>query len=74
MIALKHQEGWSVMIRRADGSKFFACGSDGVITPVWPKNRRSYAKTFADNLRSHFDARVVPVTYAHPVEIPRGKK
>lgn len=72
MIALKHLEGWAVQITRADGSKFFAANSGGVVTPVWPRSQRKYAVQWRKQLQAHnYNARVVPVTYAHPVEIKK---
>jgi len=73
MIALKHLTGWAVQITRADGTKFFAANSGGVVTPTWPNSQRKYAVQWRDALRQvNFDARVVAVTYAHPVEIPKS--
>lgn len=75
MIALKHQTGWAVKIVRADGTSHFSLGGLGLATPTWSKSNRKHAKMWADELkRRGFDARVVPVTYAHPVEIPKAKK
>ena len=73
MIALKHRIGWAVQITRADGSRFFAANSGGTVTPTWPKNQRKYANRWRDQLRAcDLNARVVKVTYAHPVEIPKS--
>jgi hypothetical protein len=75
MICLPTLEGWAVQITRADGSWFFAAGKQGCLTPVWAVKSRKYAVEWATELKSHnFNARVVRVHYAHPVEIPPTKK
>jgi len=71
VIALKHLTGWAVQITRADGSRQLATGA-GVLALVWPKLRRADALDFARNNVPEKRTRVVKVTYAHPVEIPRA--
>lgn len=59
--------GWSVAIRRNDGSRFLASSGAGVLPPVWPRNQRPYAARWARDLRKHgFKARVVKVRYQQP--------
>lgn len=72
MIVLMPKTGWAVRITRADGSTFFSAPGQGVITPTFSKANRKYAVQWRDALRREkFNARVVRVHYAHPVEIPK---
>lgn len=61
------EQGWSVMIKCENGREFLCHGSEGILSPVWPKSRRSLAVEHKRMLRAHgFNARVVPVTFTRP--------
>lgn len=73
VIMLKPQIGWAVRVTRADGSFFWSDSGRGVATPTFAKADRKTAVRWRDALRAEkFNARVVRVHYAHPVEIPKA--
>jgi hypothetical protein len=75
VIFLKPVEGYAVKIWRADGTHFLASsGPFGVAVLVWPKNMRKNAVAFARDDVPELKTKVVRVHFAHPVEIPAGKR
>jgi len=73
VIALKHLTGWAVKVKRADGSSGLAVLGRGSLPNVFSEKKRKDAVKFRNELQMcQMDARVVPVTYAHPVEIPKS--
>lgn len=60
--------GWSVAIRRKDGSIYLSLPGEGIATKVWL--HRHSAVQYANNLREHkLDAIVVKVDYQEPTII-----
>lgn len=69
---LNTKTGWAVKVWRADGSHFFVPAWNGTAL-VWAKNDRKKATDYARHGVVAAKKRVVPVHYAHPVEIPKAK-
>ena len=74
------KKGWSVQIKRQDGTTFLCASQTGTVPPVWCSRNRKYAKEHKDTLVAHgFKARVVPVLYSDPevlcdfnrIEVPK---
>lgn len=58
------------MIRRKDGSEFFASTGVGISPAIWSLTGRKYATAQKRLLREHkLKARVVKVMYADPIII-----
>jgi hypothetical protein len=73
MIMLNTKTGWAVKIRMPDGSSFLVNGGITPLALVWPKTLRKEAVKIRDGWReAKYNARVVRVHYAHPVEIPKA--
>ncbi|WP_124451282.1 hypothetical protein [Paucibacter sp. KBW04] len=63
------RSGWSVSIKRRDGTEFLCCGEQGILPPVWPLSQRRFAVAHKRNLLAEgFRARVVRVEFTVPVE------
>lgn len=61
------EQGWSVAIKRKDGTEFLASGGNGILPTVFHKRNRNYAVGMKKNLKGHLlDCRVVPVSYTIP--------
>lgn len=75
MIFLKPVVGYAVKILMPNGSSFFVNNGLSNVALVWPKTLRKEAVKSRNSWReSKYNARVVRVHYAHPVEIPAGEK
>jgi hypothetical protein len=62
------REGWSVAIKRKNGTEFLCASDQGVLPPVWTLSQRKYAVAHKRDLVEHgFDARVVRVQFTTPV-------
>jgi hypothetical protein len=61
------ERGWSVAIKRKDGTEFLASGGNGILPTVFHKRNRKSAVVMKKGLKGHgFDCRVVPVSYTIP--------
>lgn len=64
-----HQRnGYSVQIKRADGSAFLCASDQGILPPVWTLSQRRYAVQHKRELIAQgFRAKVVRVAFADVV-------
>ncbi len=57
-------KGWSVAIKRKDGSEFLCSSGIGDVPPVWVNSNRRFAVVHKRSLRAAgFDCRVVKIEY-----------
>lgn len=75
MIFLKPVVGYAVKILMPDGNSFLVNNGFSNVALVWPKTLRKEAvKTRNCWRESRYNARIVKVHFAHPVEITNGKR
>jgi len=61
--------GWSVSIKRRDGTEFLCASEHGVLPPVWTLSQRRFAVAHKRTLiEAGFKAKVVRVEFTVPVE------
>lgn len=67
------RQGWSVAIRREDGTEFLASTGLGIGRAIWPLSFRANAVKHKRDLKEHgFKARVVRVTFTDPEILPNA--
>ena len=69
------RNGYSVAIRRKDGSEFLCCSEPGILPAVWTLQQRRYAVAHKRELVGYgFKARVVSVSFSDVVFATAAKE